>query len=447
MLREVLMSTSCSSPQTLKRLFRTVAVVVVYLFVTLACPLPEGLSPQGMRAAALMLTTVALWILEPVPLAITSVLMTVMQSLTGVTTLPKALANFANPTVFFLLGMFCFTLAFIKTGLSERLALRLSMFSKGNPSRMLLCFITGGTVLSSVMADVPVIVMLAPVALKVIEQNTMHGQKSNFAKAVMIGLPLGVLMGGIATPTGASMNLLTMQFLHDMAGVSMSFWDWSAIGIPVVLILIPCVWRILLALFPLEISTLAGTTQLDSSWNSLGPLSANEKKFAAIMVVNIILWGTDQLHGIPLPVLGVLGGAALFLPGIDLIDWKYASQKINWDILLLTGCACSLSMSLWDTGAASWLGQHLLGGILTLPTWLIMICIGFFTLWIHVIVPIGPALIAVFIPMVIAMAQSKGINPVIFALPLGMLASASLILVIDAVQLVTYQYGYYTMRD
>ena len=33
------------------------------------------------------------------------------------------------------------------------------------------------------------------------------------------------------------------------------------------------------------------------------------------------------------------------------------------------------------------------------------------------------------------------------ALPLGFLASASLVLVIDTVQLVTYQYGYYSMRD
>ena len=442
-----MMDTPSSNLPTVKRAVKIGIIVAAYLVLTIAFPPPEGLTAQGVRAIGLMLATVALWVLEPIPLAITSVLMTIVQSLVGVAPLPQALANFANPTVFFLLGMFCFTLAFIKTGFSERLALWISRFSKGSPTRMLFCFITGGTLLSTVMADVPVIVMLAPVALKVVEQNTVCGNKSNFAKAVMIGLPMGVLMGGIATPTGASMNLLTMQFLQDMADIHMSFWDWSAIGVPVVLVLIPSVWWILTHLFPSEVSTLAGTEQLDEAWKALGPLSTNEKKFMAFMVLNITLWGTDQLHGIPLPVLGVLGGVALFLPGVDLIDWKYTSQKVNWDILLLTGCACSLSMSLWNTGAAAWIGQHLLGGILTFPVWLIMLCIGFFTLWIHIVVPIGPALIAVFMPMVIAMAQNKGINPIIFALPLGMLASASLILVIDAVQLVTYQYGYYSMKD
>ena len=38
-------------------------------------------------------------------------------------------------------------------------------------------------------------------------------------------------------------------------------------------------------------------------------------------------------------------------------------------------------------------------------------------MWIHLLVPNSTAIIAVFMPMVIALAQSKGINPAVLALP------------------------------
>lgn len=430
-----------------KRLLQIACAVASFLIIAYGVGPFEGLTPQGQRALALMVAAVIIWVTEAFPLAVAAMLMTMVQPLTGVATLPVALTNFANPIVFFVFGMFCFTFAFTRTGFSERVALWISRLAKGSPSRLLFCFIAGGTILSSFMADVPVVIMLAPVALKVVEQNKCGVKSSNFAKALMIGLPLGVLIGGIATPTGASMNVLTMQFLRDMAGVNISYLEWAAIGLPVAVILIPFVWFLLLRLFPLELDTLTNVECLDDAWRDLGPMSLQEKKFLIFVLINIVLWCTDRIHGIPLPVLAVLGGAALFFPGLDLIDWKYSFPRMGWDILILIGGACSLSMALWTTGAAAWIGTSLLGGLLDLPVWALMLGIGFFAMWIHLLVPNSTAIVAVFTPTVIALAQSKGINPAIFALPLGFLASASLVLVIDAVQLVTYQYGYFSMRD
>lgn len=429
------------------RLLQIACAVAAYLIIAYGFGQPEGLSPEGLRAIALMVAAVIVWVCEAFPLAVAAMLMTVVQPLAGVAPLPTALTNFANPIVFFVFGMFCFTFAFTRTGFSERVALWLSRLAKGDPSRLLLCFIAGGTVFSSFMADVPVVIMLAPVALRVVEQNKCGVMSSNFAKALMIGLPLGVLVGGIATPTGASMNVLTMQFLRDMAGVNMSYLQWSAIGVPVAALLIPLIWWLLLKIFPLEVDSLVGGECLDDAWSELGPMTVGEKKFVIFILINIVLWCTDRWHGIPLPVLAVLGGAALFFPGLDLIDWKYSFPRMGWDILVLIGGACSLSMALWNTGAAAWIGQSLLGGLLDLPVWVLMLGIGFFAMWVHLLVPNSTAIIAVFMPTVIALAQSKGINPAVFALPLGFLASASLVLVIDAVQLVTYQYGYFSMRD
>lgn len=434
-------------PFEARRLTLFLTACSVFALIAWVWPAPEGLSSQGQRAIALMAAAVIVWVFEVFPLAVAAMLMTVVQPLAGVTTFQTALGNFANPIVFFVFGMFCFTLAFTRTGFSERVALWISLIAQGSPARLLLCFIAGGTVISMFMADVPVVVMLAPVALKVIEKNNCVPMQSNFAKALMIGLPLGVLIGGVATPTGASMNVLTMQFLRDMAGVDISYLQWCAIGVPVALVLIPVTWLLLLWIFPSELTALSGAESMREEYAKLGPMTRQESRFVLFVLVNVVLWCTDSLHGISLPILAVLGGAALFFPGIDLIDWKYAFPRMGWDIMMLIGGACSLSMALWKTGAAAWIGTTFLGGLLHLPLFVLMLGIALFAVWIHLLVPNSTAIVAVFTPTIIALAKSKGVSPAILTLPLGFMASASLVLVIDAVQLVTYQYGYYSMKD
>lgn len=436
-----------SIPFSPKRFLLFSLAVVAFFLIGYVMPPQEGLSPKAQKALALMVAGVIVWVAEIFPLALAALLMTVMQPIVGVATMPAAMQNFANPIVFFMLGMFCFTFAFTRTGFSERVALWISLLAKGDPSRMVLCFIAGGTIISMFMADVPVVIMLSPVALKVLENNNCKKLNSNFARCIMIGLPIGVLVGGIATPTGASMNLLTMQFLHDLANVDVYYLEWSAIGVPVALLLIPIVWQVLMKVFPLELKTLVGSDTLAEEYRNLGPMTSGEIKFVAFMILNIILWSTDRIHGIPLPVLAVVGGALLFFPGIDLIDWEYAAPRMGWEITMLTGGACSLSMALWQTGAAAWIGKVCLGGLVGLPVWMLMGGIGLFAVWVHALVPNSTAIIAVFMPTVIAMAVEAGINPALVALPLGFMSSASLVLVIDSVQLVTFQYRYYSMLD
>lgn len=420
---------------------------LAYILIGYVMPAQEGLSHNAQLSLALMVAAVIVWISEIFPLALAALLMTMAQPLLGISSMPEALKNFANPIVFFMLGMFCFTSAFTRSGFSERVALWISLMAKGDPKRMVFCFIAGGTIISMFMADVPVVIMLAPIAIKIIEDNNCKKLESNFARCLLIGLPLGVLMGGIATPTGASMNLLTMQFLHDLANIDIYYLEWSAIGIPVALILIPTVWFILIKIFPIEIDCVSCDGNLQERYLNLGPLKKDEIKFIIFLLVNIILWSTDRIHGIPLPVIAVIGGALLFFPGIDLIDWEYAAPRMGWEISMLTGGACSLSMSLWNSGAAAWIGNLFLTNLIGLPVFVLMLGIGIFAVFIHALIPNSTAIIAVFMPTVIALAQEIGINPALVAIPLGFLSSASLVLVIDSVQLITFQYRYYSMKD
>lgn len=68
---------------------------------------------------------------------------------------------------------------------------------------------------SSILADVPVVAMMFPVALFLLQQNKCPVGESPFGKAVMLGIALAALIGGVGTPAGSGTNILTINMLGN----------------------------------------------------------------------------------------------------------------------------------------------------------------------------------------------------------------------------------------
>src|SRR5689334_23350782 len=69
-------------------------------------PAPSGLSPLGQRAAALSIGALILWCTEALPIAVTALLVVMLQPIFGLATLQTATTNFISPVFFFVLVMF-----------------------------------------------------------------------------------------------------------------------------------------------------------------------------------------------------------------------------------------------------------------------------------------------------------------------------------------------------
>lgn len=431
---------------SMRQVIIILGIIAIYILLV-SLPTPEGLTLNGQKSIALMLAAVLAWVFEVLPLGISAILMTVLQMVLGTAPLPKAMQNFATPTLFFLVAMFCVSIAFQNSGLSQRIVLWATMRSKGSPSRLLFIFMMTCALLSTILADVPVTAMMFPVALVLLQKNGCLPGKSSFGKAVMLGVPIAALIGGAGTPSGSGMNILTMTLLESTTKVHLSFLQWSTIGIPMVLLITPVAWWAVTRVFKPEISTLAGMDTIREEFTALGGLKEGEKKFLLLLLLNLLLWATDSVHHIPLPVISVIGAALFFLPGIGLMEWSRDASRIGWDIVLLVGAANSLGMAIWDQGAATWIARVCLGGLTGLPVAVLIAVISTFTVLIHLIIPVNPAIVSVLLPSVVALANSAGINPAMLAIPLGFSVSAAMLLPLDAVPMVTFPAGYYKMSD
>ena len=423
-----------------------VGLIVLYV-VIVSLPSPAGLPIAGQRALALMVVAVVAWIKEVLPMGVLAILFTVIQHPLKIMPLGPAVENFAIPTVLFVIASFFLALGMFESGLSKRLALWLSVKADSDPKKLLTYMVCAAGAVSSVISDIPVTAAFFPIALAILQENKMEPGKSNYGKALMIGIPFAALIGGVGTPAGSSLNVLALGMLQSTAKISVPFASWAAIGIPMVIIMLPIAAWILLKMLPPEVDTLVGGETIKKEYAALGEMKTQEYKFIILLVLMLITWFTDFWHKVPLPVSTIIGTTLFFVPGIDLLTWDKVKNKISWDVILLIGATNSLGLALWKTGAAAWMAKAALGGIGSFSPLMIVVAISSFVTIIHLLVPVNNALVAVMVPALVALSVTLNMSPAYLVLPMAFTASSAFLLPLDPVPLLTYAGGYYKMTD
>lgn len=434
-----------SGKQTAK-LVALAALVAAY-FLLSGLPCPDGLNAEGQKAIALMVVVVIAWITEIIPIAISSLLFVFIQHIVGISNQSTAVANFATPTLLFVLASFFLAAALDASGLSRRMSLKLTTLSMGSPQKVLLYLMTATAVVSAFISDVPACATFFTIALALIKKNNCSFRTSNFAKSLMIGIPFASLIGGVATPAGSSLNVLTLSLLKSTSNINVSFNQWASIGVPVVIFTIPLVWKLLLWIYPPEINVLTGIEEIKDEYSSLGKISQKETKFIGVLAILLIAWFTEPFHKLPLPVTTTICSVLFFLPGIDLLSWDFTKDKIGWDTILLIGASNSLGTTLWKSGAANWLAEVTLRSVNMSKPLIIVLVVIVFTILIHLLVPVNAAIVSIMVPTLASVAVSMGINPAFLVVPMGFTVSAAFLLPLDPVPLITYSSGYYNMKD
>ena len=316
---------------------------------------------------------------EAIPTAVTALLAVVLQPVIGVAPLPAAFSNFVSPVFFFVMVMFVIAQAFTNAGLDRRFACWLLARANGSARRTVLLFMVGTGALSTVVSDVPCAAVFMAVALGLFDKMGLVPGQSRFAKAVMIGIPIASLIGGIGTPAGSSVNVLGLSFIERYGSVRVPFVHWMAIGIPMVVILVPFAAQVILWFYPPEQERIEGI-DFRAELEGMGPLTAAEWKVIALMSAMLALWiASSWIREIDVVIVAILGAAAMFLPGMRLFrSWKQAERGTAWDTLLMIGSVTSLGVVSASSGLAKWLVDGTLGGMETWPTAAVLAAVSAF---------------------------------------------------------------------
>lgn len=416
------------------------------LLASLLLPAPAGLPQAGWQTLGLGLLMAIWWSTEPLPIGITALLPLIVLPLLGIQDMAATAAPYANPLVFLFFGGFLLAAAVQRWGLHRRMAYAAVRMIGSEPRRLVLGFMVGTAFLSLWLSNTATVVLMLPIAVSVIAAvEESLGDKAavrRFAPALLLGLAYAATIGGLGTLIGTPPNALLAGYLSERHGVDLSFAGWSAIAMPVVLLMLPLTWLLLTRLvFPVAAHFGPGLKPGDllRGLADAGPLTPAQRRVLAVFLLAASLWILRPLLN-RLPGLAALGdagialfcAAALFLipSGIAaerrfLMSWAEA-RGISWDVLILFGGGLSLAAAMDSSGLAIWIGSGLAGlGALPVPLFLLLLVS---TVLLFSEMASNTAAVAAMLPIMSTIAARTGIDLMSLSVAVAMAGSCGFML-------------------
>lgn len=399
---------------------------------------PAGMPPGAWLVAGLVVWMAAWWMTEAVPLSVTALLPFVVLPLAGVANAEQTASTYYSPILFLLLGGAFIALAIERTGLHRRLSLAILRLvgAGGGPGRLLLAFMIAAALLSMFISNTSTALIMMPMALAVLEGGggaDREGgavQQAGLFGALPMGIAFAASIGGLGTIVGSPTNAIAVGLLDEIAGVRITFAQWSLYGVPLVLLAIPlAAWIVAkvarVADHPFDIASARAAIDSQAAW------TAPEKRLVPLFALTFIAWVTQPLVAPLLPAgswtdgtIAVIAALALFLlpdgTGRPLLVWKEA-ERAPWSVIFMFGGGLALAGGMQASGLAVWIGQALL----PLADWpLVLVALAVVALVIVVTEFASNVATATgIIPVVAALVVALGADPVLLALPAALASS------------------------
>ena len=387
-------------------------------------PKLPGLSVVGQKALSLFAGVFVLYLTEAIPLPITSLLIVPAAVLMGVVNLKTALEGFASSSVYLIVGAFLLATAMVKTKLAERITFKILECIGGSARNITLGVMLANICLAFLVpSSTARTAILLPVCISIIDLFKTEG-RSRFAINLLLTLAFTNATIGAGILTATVPNPVTIDFIVKAGGPLISYTDWLLYGFPPALLMTVITWGFIQWVYkPEQAEVPGGIDYIRNKLGSMGAMSSAEWRALSVFVLVVVLWATGKWTKID-PTTACLAVSGLFfLPKFGVLDWNDANKGISWQIILIAGGGISLGDILMKTGAAKWLAVTIFNalGLAGSSILVILIVLMLIIQYMHLLFVGTTAMATAFIPIVLAMAQSANIPPMVLALPAGMI--------------------------
>lgn len=408
-------------------------VGILAFAVTVALPPPAGMPREAWLVAGLVVWMAAWWMTEAIPLTATALLPFLVLPFAGVLNARETASAYYEPILFLILGGAFLALAIERTGLHQRLSLAIlkSIGDVGGPSRLLLAFMVSAAVLSMLISNTSTALIMMPMALAVLAGGGVGAEEQRgLAGALPMGIAFGATIGGLGTIVGSPTNGIAVALLDSMIGLKISFAQWTAFGLPIVIAGVPAAALIIarvqkVGMHPFDVAAARAAIDTRAEW------TVPEKRLVPVIAVTFLLWMFAPLLQDFVPpgsltdgTIAVAAGLTLFvLPdgtGRPLLVWKEA-DRAPWGVILMFGGGLALAAGMGASGLANWLGSALLP-LSAVPLILVaMALVGMVVLITEFASNVATA--SAIIPVVASLTVAMGVDPVLLAMPAALAAS------------------------
>ncbi|XP_043818779.1 solute carrier family 13 member 2 [Dromiciops gliroides] len=497
------------------------------LFPILLLPLPVLVEGKESKCGYTIILMALLWCTEALPLAVTAFFPLILFPMMAIMDASEVSVEYLNDTNILFIGGLLVAIAVEQWNLHKRIALRVLLIVGVRPAFLILGFMIVTAFLSMWISNTATTAMMVPISHAVLEQlhktpeqkdeevgnvnNSFEIQEPDstvtekepprldispapapvlldnrekereqlkFSQGMSLCVSYAASIGGIATLTGTSPNLVLQgqvnSLFPDNPGV-VNFASWFGFAFPITVILLLLSWMWLQLLFlgfnlrknfscggQAREKEKAAYQVIQTEQKKLGPMTVAEKLVTVLFVLLVVLWFTREPGFFPgwgsvaFPnekgesmvsdgTVAFFIGILLFiipseLPGSQqqgkylgklkappaLLTWNIVNKKMPWNIVFLLGGGFALARGSETSGLSQWLGEKLtpLQGIPTSAiAFILSVLVATFTECTS-----NVATTTLFLPILASMSQAICINPLYVMLPCTIASSLAFML-------------------
>ncbi|MBT4035386.1 MAG: DASS family sodium-coupled anion symporter [Candidatus Marinimicrobia bacterium] len=436
---------------------------IIFFLILYLMPTPDGLTLEAQAAIASFALALTWWVTEPIPTYATSLLLMGLLTFFNGWTEDKVLGVFGLEVIWLNILAFILSSTLVKSQLAKRFALWIGLRFGHSSYTILGAFIVLQLFLAPfIPATTARTVMVLPVMLVISSiYGSTSGNGNNFGVNLFMQNLQGISIFSSGFITGSTCNIVAAAFIFEMGNQKVYYSDWMFGMLPITIIVMAISWWLgPKYLFPIkkedqQPKVKGGFEVMRKMLDEMGGFTVAEGKSAGVFLFVLFLWATDRFHvgwfgfEISAVMAALLGVVFVFLPKIGLLKWNDAD--IPWHVMIFSAGAYSGGLALFDSGAARWLVGSvfdMVGLGADLSFWTVYIIIIAFSMYAHLFFTSKTMRSIVMIPIIIAIAQQFGFDPVSLALPAAFTLTWVITLPTNAKpNLILYSAGQFSISD
>ena len=399
-----------------RRVFLLIAGPAILAFCIFLLPIP-------FRCAAAIGTVAWMgfwWVTAPVDYAVTAFLPIAVNAFLQITDMSAIIQNYASETIMLLFGASVLTVSWEETGLDRRIAACLLSFIGENLRKQLIFWFLLSAALSSILPNSIVVSTITPIAIAMLRYvGEMDKTDSDVSPRLLLCIAYAAGIGGLASPLGGAMNLLTVEYLQDLTGNEYMYTGWILRFLPIMTVLL--ISNILFMIHGIDKKTSLGGSKeyFKKEYKNFSPMELDEKLSLFLFIIATVLSFTRVLYKDYLPELkpayifiicAMLSFLIIRKGGARLMIWNRVQQRVVWDLIFVFAGGFAAGTLINNSGAADLIGLAvanlgLTGGFTT------VFVIILFTVSLSDITS-STATAAVSIPIIISVMKGIGLNPI-----------------------------------
>lgn len=347
----------------------------------------------------LLVFAILMFVLEKIPLALTSMIVCVSLVLTGVLDVQEAFAGFIDTNVILAVAMFIVGGALFETGMANSIGGVVTKFAKTERQLIIVIMVVVGG-MSGFLSNTGTAAVLIPVVIGI-------AAKSGFSRArLLMPLVFAAAMGGNLSLIGAPGNMIGQSALQEM-GLKFGFFEYGKVGLPMLICGIIYCATIGYKLLPdcpqsSEASVYDQEQQVNvPKWKQIVAL--------VVLILTILAMIFEDKIGVSLAVSGCVGAIILVLTGV--ISEKQAFKAIDLQTVFLFGGTLALAEALEKTGAGALIADMVIGALGKNSSPFVLLVVVFVLACVMTNFMSNTATTALLVPISISIAQGMGADP------------------------------------